>query len=165
MTIRELFDAKSREFGNRADPDRWWEIFCGRTDPPAFERAITNILVQNSSWKPVQRAVEALAYAPDEVLVDGLYVPKIAFASRAIVQGDKLIAEISAASILAKTARDAEMYALDLTFPQYNFKQHKGYGTAEHMRALKAHGPCVLHRRSFAPVRAAYANAALAFGK
>jgi ribonuclease HII len=113
----------------------------------------------------MKRAVEGLTRAPSEVLVDGLHVPKISFTSRAIVEGDRLIEEISAASILAKTARDAEMCALHAQFPQYNFKQHKGYGTAEHMRALKLHGPCVLHRQSFAPVRAAYAQAAFEFAK
>ena len=113
----------------------------------------------------MKRAVEALKHAPSEVLVDGLHVPKISFASRAIVEGDRLIEEISAASILAKTARDAKMCALHARFPEYNFKQHKGYGTAEHMQALKAYGPCALHRRSFAPVRAAFAQGALAFVK
>ncbi len=126
---------------------------------------IDAINILQATLLAMKRAVEALAHPPDEVLVDGLHVPKIAFASRAIVQGDKLVAEISAASILAKTARDADMLALDLAFPQYNFKQHKGYGTAEHMRALKAHGPCAQHRRSFAPVRLAYEQVALAFVK
>jgi endonuclease III-like uncharacterized protein len=60
MTIREFFETKRRDFGDRADPDRWWEIFCGRTNPPTFERAISNILVQNTSWNPVRSAVEAL---------------------------------------------------------------------------------------------------------
>ncbi len=126
---------------------------------------IDAINILQATLLAMKRAVEALKHAPSEVLVDGLHVPKILFASRAIVEGDQLIEEISAASILAKTARDAEMCALDAQFPQYNFKQHKGYGTAEHMRALKAYGPCVLHRRSFAPVRAAFAQGALALVK
>lgn len=126
---------------------------------------IDAINILQATLLAMKRAVEMLTHAPSEVLVDGLHVPKISFVSRAIVQGDSLIEEISAASILAKTARDAEMCALHLKFPQYNFKQHKGYGTAEHMRALKLHGPCVWHRRSFAPVRAAYAQAALDFAK
>ncbi len=126
---------------------------------------IDAINILQATLLAMKRAVEALKHAPSEVLVDGLHVPKISFASRAIVEGDRLIEEISAASILAKTARDAEMCALHAQFPQYNFRQHKGYGTAEHMRALKAYGPCALHRRSFAPVRAAFAQGALAFVK
>ncbi len=126
---------------------------------------IDAINILQATLLAMKRAVEALKHAPSEVLVDGLHVPKISFASRAIVEGDRLIEEISAASILAKTARDAEMCALHARFPEYNFKQHKGYGTAEHMQALKAYGPCALHRRSFAPVRAAFAQGALAFFK
>jgi ribonuclease HII len=126
---------------------------------------IDAINILQATLLAMKRAVEGLARAPSEVLVDGLHVPKISFKSRAIVEGDRLIEEISAASILAKTARDAEMCALHIQFPQYNFKQHKGYGTAEHMRALKMHGPCALHRRSFAPVRAAYAQATFEFAK
>jgi ribonuclease HII len=126
---------------------------------------IDAINILQATLLAMKRAVEGLARAPSEVLVDGLHVPKISFKSRAIVEGDRLIEEISAASILAKTARDAEMCALHAQFPQYNFKQHKGYGTAEHMRALKLHGPCALHRHSFAPVRAAYAQAAFEFAK
>ena len=103
----------------------------------------------------MKRAVEGLGMTPDEVVVDGLHVPKISLRSRALVQGDRLMAEISAASILAKTARDAEMVAMHGRYPQYGFAQHKGYGTAAHMDALQAHGPCPIHRRSFAPVRAA----------
>ena len=105
----------------------------------------------------MKRAVEGLSYAPehtpDEVVVDGLHVPKIAHKSRAVIEGDRLVQEISAASILAKTARDAEMVALHERYPQYGFAKHKGYGTAEHIRALREYGPCPLHRRSFAPLR------------
>ncbi len=126
---------------------------------------IDAINILQATMLAMKRAVEGLARTPSEVLVDGLHVPKTAFKSRAIVEGDKLIEEISAASILAKTARDAQMVALHTQFPQYNFRQHKGYGTAEHLRALKLHGPCVLHRMSFAPVRAAYAQAAFEFAK
>jgi ribonuclease HII len=126
---------------------------------------IDAINILQATLLAMKRAVEGLTRTPSEVLVDGLHVPKISFKSRAIVEGDRLIEEISAASILAKTARDAEMCALHIQFPQYNFRQHKGYGTAEHMRAIKLYGPCALHRRSFAPVRAAYAQAAFEFAK
>ena len=103
----------------------------------------------------MKRAVEGLSRRPDEVLVDGLYVPQIEIASRAIVEGDRLIAEISAASILAKTARDDNMREWHERFPQYGFAQHKGYGTRAHLDALNREGPCEIHRVSFAPVRAA----------
>ncbi len=101
----------------------------------------------------MRRAVEALATPPTEVLVDGLYCPKVVHPARAIVRGDSLIAEISAASILAKTARDAVMVTLHTQYPDYGFDRHKGYGTAEHLNALRAHGVSGAHRRTFAPVR------------
>ena len=103
----------------------------------------------------MKRAVEGLVgIAPSEVLVDGLHCPRIALPAKAVVKGDSLVAEISAASILAKTARDADMLELHRRFPQYGFDRHKGYGTAEHLEALRRHGACEAHRRSFAPMRA-----------
>ncbi len=116
---------------------------------------IDAINILQATMLAMKRAIEGLGMTPDEVVVDGLHVPKISLRSRALVQGDRLMAEISAASILAKTARDAEMVAMHGRYPQYGFAQHKGYGTAAHMDALQAHGPCPIHRRSFAPVRAA----------
>ena len=101
----------------------------------------------------MRRAVEALALAPTEVLVDGLYCPRITHPARAVVRGDALIPEISAASILAKTSRDALMLALHAQYPDYGFDRHKGYGTADHLEALRAHGVSGVHRRTFAPVR------------
>ena len=110
-----------------------------------------NIL--RASLLAMRRAVEALSVAPDEVCVDGLYtVPQLGLRCRAIVKGDAKVPAISAASILAKTARDAEMAELDRRFPRYGFAAHKGYGTPEHLAALKAFGPCEIHRRSFEPV-------------
>lgn len=102
----------------------------------------------------MRRAVEGLALQPAEVLVDGLYCPKIAHPARAIVRGDSTVAEISAASILAKTARDAIMIELHALYPNYGFDRHKGYPTMAHLAALRVHGVSVIHRRSFAPVRA-----------
>ncbi len=99
------------------------------------------------------RAVAALARTPTEVLVDGNRCPAVGPPVRAIVGGDASIAEISAASILAKTARDAEMLRLHGEFPQYGFDRHMGYGTAMHLASLRRHGPAPCHRRSFAPVR------------
>lgn len=101
----------------------------------------------------MRRAVEALASAPTEVLVDGLFCPQIAHPARAVVRGDATVAEISAASILAKTSRDAVMLELHAQYPDYGFDRHKGYPTAAHLEALRAHGVSAVHRRSFAPVR------------
>lgn len=110
-----------------------------------------NIL--QASLLAMRRAVESLRLMPTEVLVDGLFCPEILQPARAIVRGDSTVAEISAASILAKTARDALMLELHHAHPQYGFDRHKGYPTAAHLAALRAHGVSVVHRRSFAPVR------------
>ncbi len=101
----------------------------------------------------MRRAVEALALQPDEVLIDGSHCPRIAHPVRAVVRGDSSVAAISAASILAKTARDAEMLRLHCQFPQYGLDRHKGYPTAAHLAALREHGVIDIYRRSFAPVR------------
>ncbi len=101
----------------------------------------------------MQRAVAGLDRAPDEVWVDGNRCPRWAWRSQAVVKGDDKVASIAAASILAKTARDHFMCALHETYPVYGFARHMGYGTAVHMAALKAHGACPQHRRSFAPVK------------
>ena len=124
---------------------------------------IDAINILQATLLAMKRAVEGLETTPHEVIVDGLHVPKVAMPGRAVVEGDRLIAEISAASILAKTARDAEMCALDIHHPQYGFARHKGYGTRLHMEALQQFGPCGIHRMSFAPVRAALAQMRLAF--
>lgn len=110
-----------------------------------------NIL--RASLLAMQRAVEGLGVAPRRVVVDGLHCPELACPVRAIVRGDASVAAISAASILAKVARDAAMMELHLRYPQYGFDCHKGYATELHLAALRAHGACAVHRRSFAPVR------------
>jgi ribonuclease HII len=100
----------------------------------------------------MRRAVEALVPAPTQALIDGIHVPRLSCPARAIVKGDRDVAAISAASILAKTARDALLAELHVLYPIYGFAQNKGYGTPEHLAALERHGPCPAHRRSFAPV-------------
>jgi ribonuclease HII len=110
-----------------------------------------NIL--QASLLAMRRAVEGLAIAPTGVEVDGPHCPRLAVPARGIVGGDATHAGISAASILAKVARDAEMLALHRIHPRYGFDLHKGYPTAAHLAALRAHGVCAAHRRSFAPVR------------
>ncbi|MSQ89347.1 MAG: ribonuclease HII [Betaproteobacteria bacterium] len=101
----------------------------------------------------MRRAVHALGMRPDEAWIDGQHCPDLPCLARAIVRGDRLHPVISAASILAKTARDAEMRRLHARFPQYGFDRHKGYPTPTHLALLERHGPSESHRRSFAPVR------------
>jgi ribonuclease HII len=121
----------------------------GRAEPGEID--ILNIL--QASLLAMSRAVAALPRQPDEILVDGTHLPEVACAARAIIGGDASVPAISAASILAKVARDAEMQALDALYPQYGFRQHKGYPTAVHLAALRRHGASPAHRRSFSPVR------------
>ena len=101
----------------------------------------------------MQRAVENLKIQPHFVLVDGNRIPQLPMPAQAVVKGDSLVAEISAASILAKVARDQEMMELDKLYPQYAFAQHKGYPTKLHLEKLAEFGVLPQHRRSFAPVR------------
>lgn len=114
---------------------------------------IDRINILQATLLAMQRAVVTLSTIPDEVLVDGNRLPTFDVPARAIIGGDASIAEISAASILAKTARDTEMRRLHATAPHYGLDRHKGYGTATHLAALQRHGAAPFHRRSFAPVR------------
>ena len=102
----------------------------------------------------MRRAVQALQVPPDEAWIDGNHCPELPCRARAFVDGDARHKVISAASILAKTARDAEMQAWHERFPEYGFDRHKGYSTPEHFERLAKHGPCAIHRRSFDPVKA-----------
>jgi len=119
---------------------------------------IDTMNILQASLAAMARAVRALGLDPDEVVVDGLHVPQLPWPCRAQVKADLLVPAVSAASILAKTARDEEMVELDARFPGYGFARHKGYPTAEHLAALRERGPCEIHRRSFAPVREALAQ-------
>ena len=126
-----------------------WGI--GRADVEEIDQM--NIL--RASHLAMQRAVAALSRAPEVVLVDGNLLPSFPIPAVAVVKGDDRVPAISAASILAKVARDEEMIALAEKYPGYGFERHKGYGTAAHLEALRALGPTAEHRRSFAPVRSA----------
>lgn len=118
----------------------------------AEEIAQMNILY--ATMTAMRRAVEGLGMMPDKVWIDGNRIPEgLTVEAQAVVQGDAKLAVVSAASILAKTARDAEMYALAERYPQYGFEKHKGYGTAQHLAALAEYGVLPEHRRDFAPVR------------
>ncbi len=114
---------------------------------------IDTLNILQATLLAMRRAVLALPIQPNQVLVDGLYCPQTGIPSEAIVKGDSKVAAISAASILAKTARDELMIKLHTLYPQYGFDGHKGYPTAAHLEALKKHGVSKVHRRSFKPVR------------
>ncbi len=126
-----------------------WSL--GRAEPHEIDEL--NIL--HATMLAMQRAVAGLPITPEFVLIDGNRCPTLPVPSLAVVKGDSRVAEISAASILAKVTRDAEMAELDLLFPQYGFAQHKGYPTAFHLAKLAEHGATGHHRRSFAPVKRA----------
>lgn len=122
----------------------------GRAEPEEIDTL--NIL--HASMLAMERAVQALPIRPQFVLVDGNRIPpNLDVPAQAVVKGDSLVAEISAASILAKVARDQEMAELDERYPQYAFAQHKGYPTKLHLEKLAEFGPLPEHRRSFAPVK------------
>ncbi len=123
----------------------------GRCSPAEIDEF--NIL--QATMKAMQRVVAGLSVQPEFVLIDGNRCPPLAMPSQAVVKGDSLVAEISAASILAKVTRDREMADLDLLYPQYGFAQHKGYPTVQHLAALAEHGALPVHRRSFKPVKLA----------
>jgi ribonuclease HII len=121
----------------------------GRCSPSEIDEL--NIL--QATMLAMSRAVEALSTVPEFVFVDGNRLPKLAMPAQAVVKGDSLVAEISAASILAKVARDDEMIELDARYPQYGFAGHKGYPTKAHFGALEQYGAIDEHRKSFKPVQ------------
>jgi ribonuclease HII len=114
---------------------------------------IDRINILQASLLAMRRAVQGLRVTAEEAWIDGNRCPELAIPARAIVRGDRLHPVISAASILAKTARDAEMMRLHERFPNYRFDRHKGYPTREHLERLQHYGACELHRATFGPVR------------
>lgn len=113
---------------------------------------IDKLNILQATMLAMRRAVEGLRLKPVKVLVDGNRLPTLSILAEAIVKGDALVPSISAASILAKVHRDRWCEQFHLEYPQYGFAGHKGYGTAEHLAALREHGACPQHRRSFSPV-------------
>lgn len=113
---------------------------------------IDRINIFHATMLAMSRAIAALPVVPEEALIDGNACPALTCRVRAVVKGDRDVKAISAASIIAKTTRDAMLREFDKVYPMYGFAQHKGYGTPEHLAALNEHGPCPIHRRSFAPV-------------
>lgn len=123
-----------------------WSL--GRAEP----EEIDSLNILHATMLAMQRAVEGLSITPDFVLVDGNRLPNLSMPAQAVVKGDALVQEISAASILAKVTRDLEMAELDKQFPEYGFAKHKGYPTALHFEKLSQYGATPFHRKSFAPV-------------
>lgn len=113
---------------------------------------IDEVNILQATLLAMQDAVEQLLPPPDYVLVDGTQLPAISTPSQAIPKGDSLSQCIAAASIIAKVTRDRLMVEFDELYPQYGFRQHKGYGTAQHREAIVRYGPCPIHRRSFKPI-------------
>ncbi|MEM1190378.1 MAG: ribonuclease HII [Pseudomonadota bacterium] len=139
---RERLDAELRARGV--------PLAIGRASPDEIDEL--NIL--HASLLAMARAVTGLGLTPDLVLVDGRHLPDWSYPAEPVVRGDDRVAVIAAASIIAKVKRDAEMDELHRQWPVYGFDRHRGYPTRQHLDALREHGPCPVHRRSFGPVRA-----------
>ena len=129
-----------------SDPDVLWAV----AKKTATEIDQLNIL--RATHAAMRVAWELLEPRPDHVLIDGLPVPQFPCPQTALVGGDAISLSIAAASIIAKVERDREMEEMDRLYPEYGFAKHKGYPTSEHFAKLRLHGPCPIHRRSFAPV-------------
>jgi ribonuclease HII len=149
LTDSKKLTARRRELLAEQIKDSALSWSLGRAEVEEIDQM--NIL--RASHLAMQRAVAGLSLPPDVVLVDGHLLPSLPIPAVAIVKGDNRVPSISAASILAKVARDREMVELAVRHPGYGFERHKGYGTAAHVAALRKLGPTPQHRRSFAPVR------------
>ncbi|MDZ4076131.1 MAG: ribonuclease HII [Hylemonella sp.] len=151
--IQGLADSKKLTAARREklyDEIRAKALCCSIAEASVEEIDTLNIL--QATLLAMRRAVEGLRLKPAKVLVDGNRLPVLDVLAEAIVKGDATVPAISAASILAKVHRDRWCAEYDREFPQYGFAAHKGYGTAEHLAALRAHGACPQHRKTFAPV-------------
>lgn len=135
-----------------------FDVICLNAKAYAIAEAsiaeIETLNILQASLLAMKRAVEALSLQPDQIQVDGTFCPLVAMPAEAIIQGDRLVPAISAASILAKVYRDRLMAEYDLTYPGYGFAKHAGYGTAAHLSALKTLGICPIHRKTYAPIKA-----------
>ncbi|NCY26054.1 MAG: ribonuclease HII [Alphaproteobacteria bacterium] len=153
LPIKGLADSKKLTALRRErlfDDIRAKALCCSIAEASVEEIDRLNIL--QATLLAMRRAVAGLRLKPNKVLVDGNRLPVLEVLAEAVVGGDALVPEISAASILAKVHRDRWCQILDQQYPQYGFAQHKGYGTAAHLAALREHGPCAQHRTSFRPV-------------
>lgn len=120
------------------------------------ERVIDEINIYEATKKGMFEAISGLKIKPEHVLIDAMPLRELAIAHTSIIHGDALSASIGAASIIAKVTRDEYMDKMDIKYPNYGFKHHKGYCTKEHLEALEKYGPCEIHRKSFAPVKKFY---------
>ena len=148
-------DSKQMTARQRA---RWAEVIrslaCAWGVGFASAEEIDELGILPATRLAMQRAIGQLSPAPQHLLVDAVRLPAIELPQQALIKGDVRVLSIAAASVLAKTARDALMVELDGSYPGYSLARHKGYGTAAHRAALECLGPCALHRRSFAPIKA-----------
>ena len=159
VRIEGLADSKRLSAQRRAELDleiRESALSCAVARVGVDVIDAVNIL--HATMQAMRDAVARLDPSPEEVLVDGNCCPELPYPARAVVRGDASVAAISAASILAKVARDREMIEMDHQYPEYGFARHKGYGTRAHRDALLRFGPSPIHRLSFAPVRSALAR-------
>ncbi len=149
LTDSKKLSEKKREFLFEEIRQKALAFAIGRATPAEIDQL--NIL--HATMLAMQRAVTALSVRPEHVFIDGNRCPELAMSSEAVVKGDARVAEISAASILAKVTRDREMIELDKVYPGYGFAQHKGYPTKQHLRSLAQLGVTPHHRKSFKPVQ------------
>ena len=154
---RGIDDSKKLSSSARTD---FFDLICARALAIGVGLAsveeIDRLNIRNATFLAMRRALEALAIPPAHALIDGNASPRDLFCpATTIVKGDAISLSISAASIIAKVTRDRLMERLHEAYPLYGFADHMGYGVPAHLAALRAHGPCPFHRRSFAPVRAA----------
>jgi len=153
--------ADSKKLSKRRREELYVEI-CAKALSWSVGRAsveeIDRYNILQATMMAMYRAVSGLSIQPEYVAVDGNRLPKWPYSGETVVKGDTKVAEISAASIVAKVTRDRELVAFDRQYPEYGFAQHKGYATAKHMEAIKLHGPTNIHRRSFEPVKGLLAS-------
>ncbi len=152
--IRGLRDSKvlTAAARERLAAEVWAKALCCCIAEATVDE-IDGINILQATLLAMRRAVEGLRLLPARVLVDGNCLPRLTVPAEAVIRGDATVAAIAAASIVAKVHRDALLRALHAEHPAYGFDAHKGYATPAHLAALRAHGACVAHRRSFAPVR------------
>ena len=155
--LRGLDDSKQLDAGER---EQFFQII---TTHPEIRYAIATVDVEmidrinirQAAWRAMNLALDQLEPRPEHALIDGLRIRWLTYPQTALVDGDAKSYSIAAASVLAKVTRDRLMLAFDAQFPDYGFAEHKGYGTPQHLAAIAEHGPCPIHRRSFAPLKPA----------
>ena len=149
ITDSKAMTAAQRERSCEAILANAWASATGE----ASAEEIDEMGIVPSTALAMRRALDSLALMPQYLLIDAFPLPDVDIPQKAIVKGDALSLSIAAASIVAKVTRDRVMAEFDREYPQYGFASHKGYGSAEHIRRIKAIGPCPIHRYSFAPIR------------